>query len=185
MVLNSRAEFEVAVRLRTTGAQVCDLFSFISGLYFRGKVAYARAFAGQAYVILAGHGLVPLEFPLTLESLREVAAIPIDIDEPRYRLPLERRAQEIAAEAEPDTEAVLLGSVATQKYIEPLLTTFGRRLVFPSDFVGRGDMSRGGLMLRSAQSGIELEYTPVAGATLRGRRPPKLTRIVIDPHDKS
>jgi hypothetical protein len=174
MVLNSRAEFDVAVRLRTNGASVGELFSFISGLYFRGKVAYARAYAAKAYVILAGYGLVDLDYPLTLESLRDVANVPVDIDEPRYRLPLERDARELALAAGRDSEVVLLGSVATQKYIEPLLAVFGRRLLFPSEFVGRGDMSRGGLMLRSAQSGVELEYVPVAGATLRGRRPPKL-----------
>lgn len=175
MVLNSRAEFDVAVRLRTSGAPVGELFSFISGLYFRGKVAYARAYAAKAYVILAGHGLVDLDHPLTLDSLREVADVPVDIEEPRYRLPLERDARELALAAGPDSEVVLLGSVATQKYIEPLLAVFGRRLLFPSEFVGRGDMSRGGLMLRSAQSGVELKYVPVAGATLRGRRPPKLS----------
>jgi len=46
--------------------------------------------------------------------------------------------------------------------------------VFPPAFVGRGDMSRGGLMLRCVDSGIELEYAPIAGATRNGRRPPRL-----------
>jgi hypothetical protein len=35
-------------------------------------------------------------------------------------------------------------------------------------------MSRGGLMLRSVDERRELEYLPVAGATLRGKRPAKL-----------
>ena len=51
---------------------------------------------------------------------------------------------------------------------------FGARLRFPIDFVGRGDMSRGGLLMRCAEAGRELEYAPVAGAVLHGARPPKL-----------
>jgi hypothetical protein len=69
---------------------------------------------------------------------------------------------------------VLLGSIATGKYTSALLEVFGRRLLFPAAFVGRGDMSRGGLLLRAARSGEELSYIPVAGATLHGPRPPKL-----------
>jgi hypothetical protein len=53
----------------------------------------------------------------------------------------------------------------------------GERLRFPPDFVGRGDMSRGGLMLRCARAGIELPYAPVEGSVRRGARPPKLPRI--------
>ena len=71
---------------------------------------------------------------------------------------------------------MLLGSVASGKYTGPLLEVFGERLLFPADFVGRGDMSRGGLMLRRALSGIELPYIPVQGAQLRGARPPRLER---------
>ena len=41
-------------------------------------------------------------------------------------------------------------------------------------FVGRGDMSRGGLLLRHASNGVELDYAPIAGAVLHGKRPPKL-----------
>jgi len=35
-------------------------------------------------------------------------------------------------------------------------------------------MSRGGLLLRRAAEGVELEYGPVVGAVLHGARPPKL-----------
>ncbi len=75
-----------------------------------------------------------------------------------------------------DPHCVLLGSVASAKYTAPLLEVFGERLLFPVDFVGRGDMSRGGLMLRHARSGIELPYVPVRGAQLHGTRPPRLSR---------
>ena len=73
--------------------------------------------------------------------------------------------------------AVLLGSIATNKYVDPLTQVFGERLLFPKDFIGRGDMSRGGLMLRHAAAGQELEYIPVATAVRHGKRPPKLAPI--------
>ena len=71
-------------------------------------------------------------------------------------------------------EIVLLGSIATPKYVDVLLAAFGGSLLFPGDFVGRGDMSRGGLLLRAARAGEELGYRSVAGAERHGRRPAKL-----------
>ena len=94
----------------------------------------------------------------------------------RYRRPLEQSARALAAEIGPDCDVVLLGSVASPKYVDVLGGIFGERLRFPIDFVGRGDMSRGGLLLRKAREGVELEYVPVAGAVLHGARPPKLPR---------
>jgi hypothetical protein len=55
-----------------------------------------------------------------------------------------------------------------------LLEVIGERLLFPTDFVGRGDMSRGALLLRAARDGRELAYEPVAGAVRRGRRAAKV-----------
>jgi len=77
----------------------------------------------------------------------------------------------------PESEIVLLGSVASDKYVDPLLGVFGERLVFPPSFVGRGDMSRGGLLLRCVRSGEELTYVPVKGAVRHGPRPPRLPPI--------
>ena len=71
---------------------------------------------------------------------------------------------------------VLLGSIASGKYVDVLLEVFGSRLCFPAEFAGRGDMSRGGLMLRCVASGEELGYVPLVGAERHGKRPPKLTR---------
>jgi hypothetical protein len=76
-----------------------------------------------------------------------------------------------------DCEVVLLGSVATPKYVEPLLGIFGERLMFPAEFVGRGDMSRGGLLLRYAREQAQLTYVPVAGAVRHGARPPRLPKL--------
>lgn len=183
MILNENASFELAIRLRTEGASIGAVFSFISGLYFRGKLTYAQAFArppGVApgtLVITAARGLLTPETPVTIADLQTLASVPIDADERRYRDPLERDAATLAQSVGPDCEVVLLGSIATEKYVEPLRNIFRDRLLFPSDFAGRGDMSRGGLMLRSASSGVELTYTGIFGANRHGPRPPKLPRL--------
>jgi len=176
MVLSPRASFALARRVQAEGAPLGEIFAFLSGLYFRGKLAYARAFApaGGAFVITPVEGLRPLDDPIGLDRLLAYAAVDIHEADARYRGPLLRDARAVAAALDDDGDAVLLGSVATAKYVEPLLEVFGPRLVFPADFVGRGDMSRGGLLLRSADAGTELPYVPVATARRRGPRPPRL-----------
>lgn len=180
-LLLGNGRFPLAERLRAGEAvPLWEAFSFISGLYFRGKVAYARAFAAPppgadpALVITTNRGLLPLDTALTRDDLAAFGGVPIDLADPRYREPLERDAHDVAARLPADANVVLLGSIATGKYVDLLLDVFGDRLLFPSEFVGRGDMSRGGLMLRSADAGSELSYVPVAGATRRGTRPPRL-----------
>jgi hypothetical protein len=148
----------------------------MSGLYFRGKLAYASHF-GRAWVITPDRGLVPAETDITSEVLARFANAEISLENPSYRKPLEASAHSLAESAGAAAEFVLLGSVASQKYVEVLSAVFGLRLVFPSAFVGRGDMSRGGLLLRAVASGSELEYIPVIGAVRRGPRPPKLEPI--------
>ena len=160
-----------------------ELFSFISSLYFRGKLAYARAFAAApaglrgALVITSSGGLVPPDTLITLELLREISCGSVDPADARYRMPLERDATILSQAAGASCEIVLLGSIATPKYVDPLLGIFGRQLVFPAEFVGRGDMSRGGLMLRCVQSGAQLSYVPALEATRHGCKPPKLTPL--------
>jgi hypothetical protein len=183
MLLRGGAHFELAERLRGEGAPLGEVFAFISGLYFRGKLAYSEAFAAPppgvpgALVIAPGRGLLPPAWPVTIDDMREMASVPVDAANPHYREPLERDARILAQLAGARPDVILLGSVATAKYIEPLLAIFGNRLLFPAAFAGRGDMSRGGLLLRAARSGIELEYAPVAGAARHGPRPPKLPRL--------
>ena len=183
LLLNERATFAMARRLRSeAGAPLGEVFSFLSGLYFRGKLTYARAFARPAAnswairVITAGRGLVDPDANVTLEDLRQFATVPIDVREPRYCEPLARDAAALSAELPADGAAVLLGSIASDKYVEALQAAFGERLVFPAAFVGRGDMSRGGLLLRAVDAGEELEYVPVAGSVRRGVRPAKLPK---------
>jgi hypothetical protein len=95
--------------------------------------------------------------------------------EPAYRNPLEQTSRQLAERLPADAQAVLLGSVATDKYVTILSEVFGERLVFPQSFIGRGDMSRGGLLLRSIDAGTELEYVRLDQVASRnGARPPKL-----------
>jgi hypothetical protein len=110
-------------------------------------------------------------------DVRAFAAVPVHAGEPRFRLPLERDARLLASRLDARAEVVLLGSIASDKYVAPLLAVFAERLLFPAAFVGRGDMSRGGLMLRAARAGVELAYVPVQGAVRHGPRPPRLPRL--------
>ena len=181
MILSDRAEFALARKLRDKrGAPIADVFTFLSGLYFRGKIAYATTFERPApgipgvFVITPTRGLVDARTRIRLDDLREFATVDIHKDDPRYRAPIERDARSLAEKLPAQSEIILLGSVATGKYVNVLLESFGNRLRFPADFVGRGDMSRGGLMLRSAVDRQELSYTAVAGAIVNGKRPPKL-----------
>jgi hypothetical protein len=169
------------------------VFSFVSGLYFRGKLAYARRFAAApdphspisgagVFVITPAAGLRTPETIVTADALTGFARVDVSADNPKYRRPLERAARALAADIGADCEVVLLGSIASGKYVDIFQGIFGERLLFPAEFVGRGDMSRGGLLLRCAASGDELAYIPVAGAVRHGARPPKLdpaTRVKI------
>jgi hypothetical protein len=178
-LLREGADFPLARRVRDGGAPLGEVMAFVSGLYFRGKLAYARAFArppagvAGAWVVTSNRGLVPLEETVTLADLRKMATGDIDAADRRYRLPLTRAVERLLAAAG-DSEVVLLGSIASDKYVEVLAGLCGERLLFPTDFIGRGDLSRGGLMLRSADEGRELPYAPVVGAARHGARPPRL-----------
>jgi hypothetical protein len=189
MVLAERAQFDLALRLRgDRGVAIGEVFAFVSGLYFKGKLAYALAFArppepgaplagSGALVITPNAGLRPVETAVTADALRGFAGVDIAANDPRYRRPLLASARALAEEIGPDCDVVLLGSIASAKYVDVLTEAFGERLRFPLDFVGRGDMSRGGLLLRCVRSGEELPYVPVHGAVRHGPRPPKLIPI--------
>jgi hypothetical protein len=185
-VLSPRAQFPAATALRSPeGAAIGDVFAFVSGLYFRGKLTYARRFASPPepgnpvvgpgiHVITPNAGLRSSDTMVTMAAFKAFARGDIHADNARYRRPLEASARALATEIGPDCDVVLLGSVASPKYVGVLLDIFGPRLRFPIAFVGRGDMSRGGLLLRQASEGVELEYVGVDGAVLHGKRPPKL-----------
>jgi hypothetical protein len=187
-LLSPKSQSDVARRLKSTdGVPLGDLFSFVSQLYFRGKLTYARHFAAPpevgnpivgsgVHVITTNAGLRSPDTPVTRAAIRQFAAEDIDPGNRAYRRPLEQSANALRREIG-DCEVVLLGSIASPKYVDALLQIFGERLLFPIDFVGRGDMSRGGLLLRQAAANLELPYVPVAGAVRHGKRPPKLAPL--------
>ncbi len=178
LLLRERAAFDLALRLREGAVPLGEVFAFVSGLYFRGKLAYASTFARPphglpgALVITSDRGLLPPGAPVTRADLLECAAVPVDLGDARYREPLERDVAALAHALPPDCDVVLLGSVATGKYFDLLVARLGERLRFPADFVGRGDMSRGALMLEAARRGTELPYVQAAGAFRTGPRAP-------------
>jgi hypothetical protein len=184
LLFRNDADFDLARRVRRPpGVPLGEVFSFLSGLYFHGKLAYAQAFgapppgAAPVYVITPNEGLRRADELVNLARLRAFSRVDIDADDARYHRPLRRDALRLAAALDPTGEVVLLGSVATGKYVDPLTEALGDRLRFPADFVGRGDMSRGGLLLRCVRAGRELAYVPVAGAVRRGGRPARLERL--------
>jgi hypothetical protein len=185
MLLSPTAASALAVALRSgAGVRLGDVMSFLSGLYFRGKLAYARAFATApprredgVLIITPNRGLRSPDALVTRADLLAAARVDIRSDNRRYRAPLEASVRALARRLGGDGEVVLLGSIASAKYTDVLVAAFGPRLRFPVDFVGRGDMSRGGLMLRCVAAGRELEYVPVVGARVHGPRPPRLTPL--------
>jgi len=182
ILLNPRSQFALARQLQAGTLTLGEAFSFLSGLYFRGKLAYAdafgrtpKSFGSSRFVITPTRGLLVPETPVDVEVLREFAGVDVNSHDARYRLPLERDVSALAARLGGTSHVVLLGSVATGKYSDVLTAILGPRLLYPSSFVGRGDMSRGGLLLRAVAAGTELDYEPLrAGVRQHGPRPPKL-----------
>jgi hypothetical protein len=168
------------------GAQLGDVFAWLSSLYFRGKLSYALHFGARereapgALVITPGHGLCRPSTPLRVADLLAIGRVEVDVDNPAFVQPLLRDAELLARRIAADAQVILLGSVATPKYVAPLLSIFGERLLFPREFVGRGDMSRGGLLLRAVREERELEYVPVQGSLRSGRRAKPLAELKLD-----
>jgi hypothetical protein len=190
LALSPQAMFPLAVELRSRrGAMLGDVFAFVSGLYFRGKLTYAMRFAAPpeldnpvigcgVHIITPNAGLRGPDTYVTRRALQAFATGDVHHANERYRRPLERDARALLREIGAECDIVLLGSVASPKYVDVLTRIFGERLRFPIDFVGRGDMSRGGLLLRKAREGVELPYAPVRGAVLHGARPPRLPPLI-------
>jgi hypothetical protein len=175
MLTRVGATFELARQVQIGAAEIGDVFTFCSGLYFRGKLAYASHFARPpegtpgVQIITPSRGLVPAATLVGLPELAEFAAVPVDSANPRFTAPLRESAMALAARD--SCEFILLGSVATGKYLDTLLPVLGERLLFPDEFTGRGDMSRGALLLHSVAGQKELEYRPVPRAReTTGRR---------------
>jgi hypothetical protein len=168
-------------QLRAEAASIGEVFAWLSALYFRGKLGYAQRFGSNlggvpgALIMAPGLGLRAPEARLSVAMFRAMGEV--EVESAAFVEPLVRDARLVAQRVGPAARVVLLGSIATGKYLDNLLDVFGTQLLFPETFVGRGDMSRGGLLLRAARTGDELTYRPIVGATLHGSRPPKLPRL--------
>ena len=182
IALKPGSELPLARKLADGQLDLGSAFSFFSGLYFRGKLAYARRF-GTAFglgiepvmIITPTRGLMSPAELVTPGVIREFASVDVSEDDARYRAPLERDVATLALRLPGHARVVLLGSVASGKYVDVLRPMLGDRLCYPTSFIARGDMSRGGLLLRSVDSGDELAYEVLtAGIRPRGSRPPKL-----------
>ena len=176
-ILRPQARSELAQRLRTPeGVSLAEVFSFLSALYFRGKLAYARAFAqppipsSGVLLITPTAGLMPDGASVRMSRLRGFSRVPISIKNRRYRSALLRGVRQLAREIGPGCEVVLLGSIASGKYLDILNEALGDQLRVPAEFVGLGDMSRGALLLRCVKEQRELNYVTVATASERFRR---------------
>jgi hypothetical protein len=174
LLLNPKAPFPLARKFHREGLTLAEVFTFTSGLYFRGKIAYARHFASAnrrdlIRIITSNAGLVDPDERVGPKEITAYGLTEIDATDPKYHEPLRRDAQ-LLVRRTGRGQVVFLGSIATPKYRHVLLDVFDERLVFPVDFVGRGDMSRGALLLRAVQADQELSYTKVKNAVLTGRR---------------
>jgi hypothetical protein len=163
-LLRKNTRSDLAQRLRSPGAPLGEVFSFLSALYFRGKLAYAQAFSRPPldcpgiFIITPTAGLMPHDTLIRLPNLRGFGRVPIHVKNQVYYSSLRRTAKKLASGIGPDCEVVLLGSLDSRKYLEILSPIFGNRLIVPAEFIGRGDMSRGGLLLRCVRENRELSY---------------------------
>ncbi len=160
------------------GAPLEQVFTFISSLYFRGKLTYARHFAappagfpreGSVLVIAPGFGLVAPDWRIDPERTEVLRSTRVDLKHPEYVEPMRRHVEALHGQIPAATPVVLLGSIATGKYVDLLEPVFGERLLFPGIFAGAGDMKRGSLLLNAAREGEELDYVTLA-APRHGRR---------------
>lgn len=181
MLTREGSDMVLARQLRSGKLTLGAAFSFMSGLYFRGKQSYADTFESDLYgsfVITPTRGLARPDLQVSRELLLEFAEVDVDADDQRYRSALERDAGSLSSGLPPDARVILLGSIATGKYVDVLMPVFGDRLHYPVEFVGRGDMSRGGLMLRSARAGLPLKYARVTSVRPRSTRPVRPVRLM-------
>ena len=184
-LLAKNARSQMAQRLRSAeGAPIGEVFTFLSALYFRGKLAYARAFARPCaegrgvFVITPSAGLMPADARLSISQLRGFSRVPIALKHRGYSYALRRGAKSLALEIASDCNVVLLGSFASRKYLDILLPIFGDRLHVPTEFIGRGDMSRGGLMLRAVRENRELDYIPAVSVAPKPAAKSRSARFV-------
>jgi hypothetical protein len=165
----------LARRLREEGVPLGDVFSFLSGLYFRGKLEYARAFArepdeqtGGVRIITMTDGLVSPDALISRRDLDRYAECTEGVTAALSSL--KETALAFSERIGATADIILLGSVGTGKYTDLLAPIFGERLLFPRDVLHIGQLARGALFLKRARERHELEYVPVAEIARAGRR---------------
>jgi hypothetical protein len=191
-VLRRGARSDLAQRLRgPEGAPIGEVFTFFSALYFRGKLAYAQAFARPpgcakgTWIITPTAGLLPHDSVIRLSRLRGFSRVPISLKNRLYRYSLLRAVRKLALDIGPDCEVVLLGSIATGKYLDLLTAALGDlRLRVPADFIGLGDMSRGALLLRCVRENRELEYVSIGSLAAEIAKRPKRRQLTTPLTDR-
>jgi hypothetical protein len=176
-LLGKTSKTDMQARLSGEGVELGEVFTYVSGLYFRGKLEYGRMFGSSkgtpgVHVITPAAGLVSPDKKVTLEELRSICGAEVNANNPAYCEPLEGDIHRLRQTSE-SSRFVLLGSIATPKYLEPLMRAIGDDLFYPLDFIGLGDMSRGSLLLRSVRAEVELEYVSARGNMKRGNPSPK------------
>jgi hypothetical protein len=190
-LLRKNSRSDLAQRLRgSQGVPLGEVFTFLSALYFRGKLTYAQAFAQPpagcpgVLIITPTAGLLPHDTLVRLSRLRGFSRVPIRLKNGLYRSSLRRSAKKLAVAISADCEVILLGSLASRKYLEILSPIFGSRLRAPAEFIGRGDMSRGGLLLRCVKENRQLNYIDTAAVSAleskRGRTKGELPSHLAD-----
>ena len=110
--------FPVARALHSmAGAPIGEIFTFLSGLYFRGKLAYAEAFArppqglnSGVFVITPNRGLLAPSTRITVKELADLAKTDIGASPEEFRNPLQRDAKALARAIGIRGEPVLLGA---------------------------------------------------------------------------
>jgi hypothetical protein len=185
-LLRKNSRSDLARRLRSSGVPLGEVFTFLSALYFRGKLSYARAFARPPsecpgiLIITPTAGLVPHDTLVRMPKLRGFGRVPIHLKNRLYCSSLRRTATRLASDMGSDCELILLGSIASGKYLDILSPIFGGRLRVPADFIGRGDMSRGGLLLRCVSEDRELNYIDPATLYAPGPKRSRTNRKILD-----
>jgi hypothetical protein len=155
------AAFPLARQLQAGEARpLGEIFSFVSGLYFRGKLSYARRFGKKEaiWVITSNQGLLAADHPITLAEFQSFAEVEIDVKNESYRRPLE--IDLVALARRRHARFIFLGSLASSKYAAIIGPILGRQTYSPLAFSGLGDMARGALLLRQVKAGQELDYAP-------------------------
>ena len=163
-----RAGFGAAERYRSPeGVTIEEAFTFMSSLYFRGKIGYARHFAAPppelalgsrttaSWSSLPASGWCRRACRITPEEMKKLRRTPVDLKSRAYCAPMKKHVEQLRDLA-PDGLGGAPGQRRDRQVRGPAAAGPRDRLLFPRDFAGAGDMKRGGMMLRAVREDREL-----------------------------